>query len=126
MSIFKQVKFITAVCPECRGNLRLDPKMETAVCSKCGAQIIVRNAKEKNKQGVLETVLDFVERQQTIRKQEQQEQRQKEEEDRKKREEERAERKRCRKERFKQNWWKYLFIGVGVYLLCAVLSNLIK
>ena len=126
MGIFKQVKFISAVCPECKGNLRLDPNLETAFCSKCGAQIIVRNAKEKKKQGALEMVLNFVERQQTIRKQEKKDQLQKEEEERKKREEERAERKCRRKENFKRNWWKYLLIGVGVYILCVVLSNAIK
>lgn len=74
MSIFKkQIKFISAICPECKGNLKLDPKLETAICSKCGAQIIVQNAQKPKKQGKLEIVFDFVERQQARRKQEKEE-----------------------------------------------------
>lgn len=124
MSIFKkQIKFISAICPECKGNLQLDPKLETAICSKCGAQIIVQNAQKPKKQGKLEIVFDFVERQQARRKQEKEEKQQKEDAERERVEAKRAERNRKISENLKENWWKYLLIGIGICLLCSVLAK---
>ena len=122
MGIFKkQIKFISAICPECKGNLKLDPNLETAYCSKCGAQIIVQNAKKPKKQGKLEIVFDFEERQQARRKQEKEEKQQKEENERERIEAKRAERNRKISENIKAHWWKYLLIGLGLFVLCSAL-----
>lgn len=124
MGIFKkQIKFISAICPECKGNLKLDPNLETAYCSKCGAQIIVQNAQKPKKQGKLEIVFDFVERQQARRKQEKEDKQRKEEVERERFEAKRAERNRKISENLKENWWKYLLIGIGICLLCSVLAK---
>ena len=122
MGIFKkQIKFISAICPECKGNLKLDPNLETAYRSKCGAQIIVQNAQKPKKQGKLEIVFDFVERQQARRKQEKEEKQQKEENERERIEAKRAERNRKISENIKAHWWKYLLIGLGLFVLCSAL-----
>ena len=71
MGIFKkQIKFVSAICPECKGNLELDAKLERAYCQYCGAQCIVENApKKEQKQTNLQSVLDFVERQRDLSRQ---------------------------------------------------------
>ena len=49
MSIFKRkIEFVSAICPECGGNLELDATLETAYCQYCGAMCIVKNAQKKN------------------------------------------------------------------------------
>ena len=117
MGIFKkQVKFVSAICPECKGHLELDSKLETAFCQYCGAQCIVENApKKQKKQSKLETVLDFIERQQDLRRQDKQErQRRIDEEERK------------RKDHLKKYWWAYVLIGVAFFafiLTMAILEN---
>lgn len=117
MGIFKkQVKFVSAICPECKGNLELDSKLETAFCQYCGAQCIVENAPKKaKKQGKLEMLLDFFERQQALRRQDKQErQRRIDEEELKK------------KEHLRKYWWVYVLIGVsffGFIFIMAILEN---
>ncbi len=76
MSLFKKpIKFISAVCPKCNGNLEIDPHLERAFCQYCGAQCIIENApKSQRKQNKLETVLDFFERQQSLHRQDKKEQ----------------------------------------------------
>ena len=50
MGLFKkQVKFISAICPECKGHLELDGNLERAFCQYCGAQCIVENVQNPNK-----------------------------------------------------------------------------
>ena len=103
MGIFKkQIKFVSAICPECKGHLELDSSLKTAFCQYCGAQCIVENApKKEKKQGKLEMVLNFIERQQDLRRQDKQEkQRRIDEEERE------------RKEHLKRFWWLYLLIFV--------------
>ena len=117
MSLFKkQIKFISAICPECKGHLELDANLETAFCQYCGAQCIVENAPKKaKKQEKLEIVLDFFERQQTLRRQDKQErQRRIDEEERK------------RKEHLKKFGWLYGLVGFIVYsvlIIMALLAN---
>ncbi len=117
MSIFqKKIKFVSATCPNCQGNLTLDAKMERATCAQCGAECIVENTpKQKNKQGKLELVLDFIERQQETRRQE------KKEKQAKKEELEKEERKRDKK----TIWVCVAVFGVGLLfcLLMALLEN---
>lgn len=115
MNLFKkQVKFISAICPECKGHLELDANLETAFCQYCGAQCIVENApKKQTKQTKLETVLDFVERQQALRRQDKQErQRRLDEEERK------------RTEHLKKFWWIYALILVTALGFLTLLSLL--
>ena len=75
MGIFsKKIKFVSAICPECNGHLALDARLETAFCQYCGAQCIIEHAPKKSKRhGKLELVLDFVERQQALRRSDRQE-----------------------------------------------------
>ena len=75
MGLIKQkTNFISAKCPECGGALNLHTNLETAVCQKCGMQCIIENTpKRSNSKNNLETILNFVEHQQNIRKQEKQE-----------------------------------------------------
>ena len=48
MGIFKKrIKFVSAICPECKGHLELDSNLKTAFCQYCGAQCIVENAPKK-------------------------------------------------------------------------------
>lgn len=115
MNLFKkQVKFISAICPECKGHLELDSNLETAFCQYCGAQCIVENAPKKQmKQGKLETVLDFFERQQALRRQDKQErQRRIDEEERK------------RIEHLKKFWWIYSLIFIFTLGFLMILSLL--
>jgi len=112
----KQVKFVSAICPECKGHLELDANLERAFCQYCGAQCIVENApKRKQKQSDLERVLDFVERQQNLRRQDKQEkQRRKDEEARKEAEHNR------------RYWWVYIALLVGMIILSLILAVLGK
>ena len=117
MGIFeKKVKFVSAICPECKGRLELDSNFERAFCQYCGAQCIVENApKRKQKQSNLETVLDFVERQQNLRRQDEQErQRRKDEEERK------------QAEHTKKYLWAYILLLVAIMafgLIVAILGE---
>ncbi len=117
MGLFsKKVKFVSAVCPECKGHLELDSKLETAFCQYCGAQCIVKNApSSKQNQGKLETIISFVERQQALKRQDKQEKQRKIEEEERK-----------QKEHFKKCWWVYL-LGVialfGYITLMSILEN---
>lgn len=83
----------------------------------------MQNAQKPKKQGKLEIVFDFVERQQARRKQEKEEKQQKEKAERERVEAKRAERNRKISENLKENWWKYLLIGIGICLLCSVLAK---
>ncbi len=117
MGLFtKQVKFVSAICPECKGHLELDANLETAFCQYCGAQCIVEDApKREKKQSKLETVLDFVERQQALRRQDKREkQRRIDEEERK------------NNEFLKKYWWIYALIGFVFFafiITMAILEN---
>ena len=115
MGIFKkQVKFVSAICPECKGHLELDSNLETAFCQYCGAQCIVENApKIEKKQDKLGRVLDFVERQQSLRRQDKQErQRRIDEEDRR------------RNEHLKKYWWVYTVIGATFFAMLFLMAIL--
>lgn len=115
MSLFKkQLKFVSAICPECKGHLELDANLETAFCQYCGAQCIVENApKKQKKQTKLEAVLDFFERQQALRRQDKQErQRRIDEEERK------------RTEHLKKFWWIYVLIFISTLCFLTILSLL--
>lgn len=117
MSIFKKkIKFVSAICPQCSGHLELDSKLETAFCQYCGAQCIVENAdKKREKQGNLETVLGFIERQQALRRQDKQErQRRIDEEEHR------------QKEHIKKYWWVYALVGFAFVSLMVVLAILEK
>ena len=120
MGIFKkQVKFVSAICPECKGHLELDSRLETAFCQYCGAQCIVENApKRQKKQGKLETVLAFLERQQALRRQDKQEKLKRAEEEQRKMEE--ADNKK--REFFIKYWW-ILFI---IPILWALLVRIVE
>jgi len=111
MGIFKkQVKFVSAICPECKGHLELDSKLETAFCQYCGAQCIVQNApKPQKKQSRLETVLAFIERQQDLRRQDKQEKQRKLDEE-----------KHQKEEYLKKYWWIYILI----FILCGFILPL--
>ena len=117
MKLFhKPVKFISAICPECKGHLELDTNLKTAFCQYCGAQCIIENAPKKNKpQGKLETVLAYIERQKALKRQD------KQEEQRRLDEEERQQ-----KEHLKKFWWVYIISGFaffGFILLLLVFSK---
>ncbi len=115
MGFFKKgIKFVSATCPECKGHLELDANLERAFCQYCGAQCIVENAPKKaQKKNNLETVLDFVERQQNLRRQDKREQqRRKDEEERKQAEQNR------------KYWWAYLLMLGGIMLVLVVLAIL--
>ena len=117
MSLFKKkIEFISAICPECKGNLQVDTTLTKAYCQYCGAQCIIENApKKKEKKRDLELLIDYVERRQAIKRQEKKEREQKEEEN-------------SRKQRayFKKYWWVY-FIGAillyGLIFAMAILEN---
>lgn len=36
--------FVAAKCPQCGGDLQLDPEKETEFCMHCGSKIVVRDA----------------------------------------------------------------------------------
>ena len=115
MGLFKKkIKFISAICPECKGNLQLDSNLTNAYCQYCGAQCIVENApKKQEKKGTLETLIDFFERQQALRRQEKHEREKKIEENDKK-----------TKAHFAKFWWVYVLVGVLFYGLLFVMAVL--
>ena len=115
MGLFKKrVNFISAICPECKGHLELDGNLERAFCQYCGAQCIVENLQKKERKRTnLETVLDFVERQQNLRRQDRQErQRRKDEEERK-------------EEEFRKKYlWVFIVLFVAIMALGLTLGIL--
>ena len=115
MDLFKKrIKFVSAICPDCNGHLELDSTLETAFCQYCGAQCIVENAPKKSKKpSQLEIVLAFVERQQSLHRQDKQERQRriiKEEEK--------------RNEHLKKYWWVYTIIIFSLFSLLLLLSIL--
>lgn len=89
MSIFKRkIEFVSAICPECGGNLELDATLETAYCQYCGAMCIVKNAQKKKKETSLDKVIGFVERQQDLRRKDRVEIQKRKDEEKRKAEEE--------------------------------------
>ena len=117
MSVFKKkINFTSAICPKCNGHLTLNSNMETAFCQQCGAQCIVTNAQKKaKKQGKLETILGFIERQQALHRQDKREKQRKIEEE-----------ERRQKEHVKRFWWAYALIGLAVTAFFIVMSILEK
>lgn len=117
MSIFrKQIKFVSAICPNCKGNLELDTNLERAYCQYCGAQCIVENApKKEKKQDKLETVLDFFERQQSLHRQ-----------DKKERQRRIEEKERKNTEALKKYWWIYALILVALFGFICIMAILEK
>ncbi len=112
----KEIKFVSAVCPRCKGNLRLDSNLETAFCQYCGTQCIVENAQKKaKKESKLEIVLDFVERQQALYSQDKREQRRKQ-----------AEEERKQTEKLRKSWWKYALVFIGLFALLILIGILEK
>ena len=101
-----------AICPACKGNLRLDSNLEVAYCQYCGAQCIVENA-PKMKKGKLETVLGFVERQQEIHRKEKEEKPKRKEEERRRQE-----------EKIKKSWWIGVLLMIGIFAFVAIMAIL--
>lgn len=126
MGLFtRKIKFISAVCPNCKGNLELDANLETAFCQYCGAQCIVQNApKKQRKQTKLEIVLDFVERQQTLRRKDKQEELRKRELLEEQQERERKAEEQKQREFLKKYWWVYALVIAGIFTLCIVMAIL--
>ena len=115
MSIFdKKVKFISAICPECKGHLELDSSLKTAFCQYCGAQCIVENAPKREKtESKLETVLNFVERQQLLRRQD------------KRADEQRAEEEeRQRRALISKYAWVYILLTVALFAFAITMAIL--
>ncbi len=117
MGLFrKKINFVSAICPNCKGNLKLDTKLERAICQHCGAESIIENTpKQQKQQGRLELVLDFIERQQEVRRQDKKERQIKKEE--LKKEQEKQER--------RTTWIAVLLLGVTLVVcgLMALLNN---
>ena len=117
MGLFKKkINFVSAKCPECNGNLELDTEFKVAFCNRCGAQCIVENApRVKEKTSKLSKVLDFMERQQSIRRQ-----------DKKERERKAEEKEKKRENIIKKYWWIYAVILASLFALVitmAILEN---
>ena len=117
MGLFKkQIKFVSAICPECKGHLELDSSLTKAFCQYCGAQCVVENApKNAKKRSGLETVLEFVERQQDLRRQDRRERERAEEE----RERAMEESDREQRENLRKYWYIYLISGL-VFFGCII------
>lgn len=91
--------------------------------SDCGSQCIIKNAK-KTKKGPLDKVLNFVERQQSIQRQDAQEkEREKTEESKRKRELKEIRRKE-RKVWWNKHWKIVLVISIGIIILLYILQYL--
>ncbi len=130
MKIFqKQIKFVSAICPKCNGNLQLDTNLERAFCQYCGAQCIVENAsKSKRNKSKLEIVLDFVERQQASLKREELEREKRAEKKKRLRREEKERKREIRRQNgesfFRKNWKMITGIGIAIIVLSIVLKKL--
>lgn len=115
MNIFKkQIKFVSAICPECKGRLELDSNLKIAYCQYCGSQCIVENApKPKKNESRLETVLNFVERQQSLQRQDKAEKERKKEQSEQKRE-----------QMMLKYWWAMALFVVLLLAFTVVMSIL--
>ena len=117
MNMFKRkISFISAICPECKGNLQLDSNLETAFCQYCGAQCIVENTPKRSSKSKLETILSFIERQQSIRRCDKQTRQKKIEE---------SEAKKA--EHLKTYAWAYILLLICLFafsIAMAILENL--
>ncbi len=111
MAFFKKkIQFTSAICPKCQGNLRLNTSMDRATCEHCGAECIVENAsKQAKKQGKLELVLGFIERQQELHRQDKKEKQEKKKEERKKEQ---------------KSAWIWLVALIGIIFLCGIMALL--
>ncbi len=111
MALFKRkIEFVSAICPKCQGNLRLNTKMDRATCEHCGAECIVENtSKQSRKQGKLELVFDFIERQQEIRRQGKQE---------------RQEAKKEERKRERRSTWLAVIAFAAIMLFCGLMALL--
>ena len=117
MSIFKkQIKFVSAICPECKGNLELDANLGKAFCQYCGAQCIVENAPQKKNRSKLEMVLDFLDHQNSLHRQDKRERKRREEEE-----------KTLQREHLKKYGWVYVsIVGIlfGIVFTMALLEEM--
>ena len=115
MNIFKkQIKFVAAVCPNCKGNLQLDANLETAFCQYCGAQCIVENTRKKHKkQNALELLLDFIERQQDLRRQ-----------DKRERERKIEEQAQQQNQHLKKYGWIYALTAITTFVLLFIIAKI--
>ena len=115
MGIFnKQVKFISAVCPECQGHLELDASRDIAFCLNCGARCIVENApKRDRKVSGLNAVLAFIERRDDLRRQ-----------DRHERQKKKEQKEKEQRESMKKSLWIYIAVSALIITLCFVMSIL--
>lgn len=118
MGLFKRKpKFIAAVCPQCGGNLEMDSQLQTATCTKCGAQCLVEDVqiRKPKKETPLQTVVGFVERQADFNRRDRAARRQQREEERE------AKRKRQEEERKRNAKQTRTFAIVGGILLLVLL-----
>ncbi|MBQ7369017.1 MAG: hypothetical protein IJW60_04870 [Clostridia bacterium] len=115
MGLFnKKPKYLAAICPECKGHLELDANLETAFCQYCGAQCIVENVRKKTKKvSKLEIVLDFIERQQALKRQDRAERRRQE-----------KEQEQERKNELKRTWWIYALVFGGIFTVSLLIALL--
>ena len=126
MNIFnKQPKFIAATCPKCGGRLELDADFEVAICADCGFQSIIQNAKKKKiRKTPLDKVIGFVERQQSIIRQDAQEKQRIEQEKQNKKDEIKHQKKEERKLWWQKHWLKVVIISMIIIILSFVANYL--
>ncbi len=115
MNIFKRkIKFVSAICPKCGGNLELDSTLETAYCQYCGSQCIVENAVRKKKETSLDKVIAFIERQQDLKRK-----------DRVIKQKQLEVEKRKSEEWLKKYWWIFpisIVFCIGLSIVCSLLG----
>lgn len=98
-------KLVPAICTQCSGSVEVDPSQEKATCKYCGTSYFVKHAINSynvqhanieriesinihnNKRGAVESVLDFIEKQQDKKQQKEEEEKRRIEEEKRKQEE---------------------------------------
>ena len=120
----KEPKFTAAVCPRCGGRLELDSNYEIGYCKECGSQVVVQNVKKNYIFDPIDKLTTFIDKQQSLIRQDKIEQERKLELERQQKIIFKEKRRYERKIWWSKNYIKVIIISVIVIVLAYVIKYL--
>ena len=120
----KEPKFTAAVCPRCGGRLELDSNYEIGYCKECGSQVVVQNVNKKYQFDPIDKLTSFIDKQQSLIRQDKIEQERKLELERQQKMIFKERRRYERKNWWSKNYIKVIIISVIVIVLAYVIKYL--
>lgn len=114
---YKKRNYEAAICPKCGGNLEVDGNFKRGFCKECGVQVIIDNKSSnfinKSNESDLNKVISFIERHESIARQDKYEQNIKKEIKQKE-----------NKELIKKYWW-ILPLLLGLFFIFIFIMSFI-